>query len=69
MPIYEYKCADCGRISEFLESSSGKSSRTCGHCGSVKLTKQFSVFSAGVKQGDSKRCEGCSDYSCPHAPR
>ncbi|MHC4498826.1 MAG: FmdB family zinc ribbon protein [Planctomycetota bacterium] len=69
MPIYEYKCADCGRISEFLENSSGKSSRACAHCGSAKLTKQLSVFSAGVKQGDSKRCEGCSDYSCPHAPR
>jgi hypothetical protein len=25
------------------------------------------VFSAGVKQGDSKRCHDCSDSVCPHA--
>jgi putative FmdB family regulatory protein len=67
MPIYEYKCSKCGRISEFLENSSCKKSKSCTHCGSTKLTKQLSVFSAGVKQGDSKQCHGCSDYTCPHA--
>ncbi|MHC4482474.1 MAG: FmdB family zinc ribbon protein [Planctomycetota bacterium] len=66
MPIYEYKCSNCGRISEFLENSSSKKRRGCTHCGSTRLVKQLSVFSAGVKQGDSKRCHGCSDYTCPH---
>ncbi len=67
MPIYEYKCRDCGRISEFLESTGGKSRRKCVHCGGAKLDKQFSVFSPGVKEGKSSRCEGCSDFKCPHA--
>jgi len=67
MPIYEYKCERCGKITELLENSSGKVKRSCAHCGSTKLSKRISVFSAGVKKGESKRCHGCSDYSCPHA--
>ncbi|MHC4573708.1 MAG: FmdB family zinc ribbon protein [Planctomycetota bacterium] len=67
MPIYEYKCSKCGKISEFLENSSARGGRACPHCGSNRLTKRLSVFSAGVKQGDSKRCHGCSDRTCPHA--
>ncbi|HUS73089.1 MAG TPA: zinc ribbon domain-containing protein [Sedimentisphaerales bacterium] len=67
MPIYEYKCGKCGRINEFLENFSSRSSRTCVYCGSKKLEKQFSVFAPGVKVGDSKRCHGCSDNTCPGA--
>ncbi len=75
MPIYEYKCSKCGKISEFLEiTTSGERSRTsnsetrkCAHCGSEKLEKQFSTFSARVADGPSKKCHGCSDFKCPHA--
>jgi len=67
MPIYEYKCSECGKVSEFLETGSNKKGKVCTHCGSKKLTKQFSVFSAGVRQGDSKKCHGCADNTCPHA--
>jgi len=67
MPVFEYKCAECGKVSEFLEKSGNRSVRTCPHCGGVELKKQYSVFAAGVKQGDSKRCNGCSDQSCPHS--
>jgi putative FmdB family regulatory protein len=69
VPIYEYKCDDCGKITELLESSGNKGERKCGHCGSGKLKKQFSVFSAQVKEGQSKKCFGCSDNSCPHSRR
>jgi hypothetical protein len=27
------------------------------------------VFSAQVKEGQSKKCFGCSDNSCPHSRR
>ena len=67
MPVFEYKCAQCGLITEFLENVRTKKTRTCTHCGGTKLEKQFSVFSPGVKQGQSKRCHGCSDQSCPHS--
>jgi len=78
MPIYEYKCDDCGKITELLESSGNKAQRKCAHCGGKKLTKQMSVFSAQVKPfdqmaqgraGQSKKCFGCSDNSCPHSKR
>ncbi len=67
MPVFEYKCGDCGKVTEFLEIGGQKKNKVCSHCGSRKLTKQFSVFSAGVKEGDSKKCHGCSDQSCPYS--
>jgi putative FmdB family regulatory protein len=69
VPIYEYKCDECGKVTELLESAGNKDKRKCAHCGSGKLTKQFSVFSAQVKEGQSKKCFGCSDNSCPHSRR
>lgn len=67
MPIYEYKCGDCGKMSEFLESFASKGAKSCKHCGGKDVVKQLSVFSPGIKEGDSKRCHGCSDQGCPHS--
>jgi len=69
MPIYEYKCGKCGKISEFLEnfSSGPEKEKSCVYCGSKKLEKQLSIFAPGVKAGASKRCLGCSDNTCPHS--
>lgn len=67
MPIFEYKCSKCGNLSEFLENSNSPLARKCVHCGSEKLEKQFSTFSARVADGASKKCHGCSDHQCPHA--
>ncbi|MGA2093516.1 MAG: zinc ribbon domain-containing protein [Sedimentisphaerales bacterium] len=69
MPIYEYKCDDCGEVTELLENSASKGQRKCAHCGSGKLIKQMSVFSAQVKAGQSKKCFGCNDNKCPHSKR
>jgi putative FmdB family regulatory protein len=69
MPIFEYKCTDCRKISEFLEKADIKAAHTCPACGSNNMTKQFSTFSAVVKQpaGDSK-CHTCpSGRTCPHS--
>ena len=67
MPIFEYKCSKCGKISEFLEKSPAAAKRKCPHCGSGDLEKQFSVFSAQIKEGQSKKCLGCTDTGCPHS--
>ena len=67
MAIFEYKCGDCGKISEFLVTSGKEREIICADCGSSKMKKQFSIFSPGVKQGQSKRCHGCSDNTCPHS--
>jgi len=67
MPIYEYKCIRCGKISEFLEDAGRSASKGCLYCGSKKLEKRFSMFAPQIKEGGSKRCYGCSDFKCPHA--
>lgn len=69
MPIFEYKCVDCDKVSEFLESSASKAKKVCQHCGGGKLEKQISVFAPQIKQGESKKCLGCTDNACPHSQR
>lgn len=45
MPIYEYKCADCGRLtSVFTKSMDAEVKAKCGHCGSRKLARALSRF-------------------------
>ena len=43
MPIYEYKCMDCGKITEFLEGvGQEKIDKLCKNCKSKNLSKVFS---------------------------
>jgi putative FmdB family regulatory protein len=68
MPVFEYKCSDCGKISEFLERAGNKEKKACSHCGGKKLEKQFSTFAAVVKEQAAGNCHTCpSGGSCPHA--
>jgi putative FmdB family regulatory protein len=67
MPIFEYKCSKCGKISEFLENSGSAQDKKCQHCGSTTLQKQFSTFAPRIKEGASKKCHGCTDGACPHS--
>jgi len=68
MPVFEYKCSQCGKISEFLERAGSNDKRACLHCGSDKLEKQFSTFAAVVKEPNKSSCHTCpSGGSCPHA--
>ncbi|MFM1944180.1 MAG: Zinc ribbon domain, partial [Verrucomicrobiota bacterium] len=43
MPLYEYRCEKCGRVTEFLESFSSKKQHTCSHCGSKRMVKEMSA--------------------------
>ncbi len=52
MPIYEYKCEDCGVISEFIVFSADEDV-ACRSCGSVKLTKLMSAHNTSVSSGSS----------------
>ncbi len=76
MPIYEYKCNNCGRINEFLEGvNQDRIEKICRYCNSRDLIKIFSrsFVSTGGDTVDSqagvtccgrdKRCESppCSD--------
>jgi len=45
VPIYEYTCADCGRLtSVFLKTMSAEVEAACNHCGSRKLARALSRF-------------------------
>lgn len=76
MPIYEYKCKDCNKISEFLVGVGKESPEIkCRFCKSEKLDKIFSqsfiatsgnlIGSQGGKTccGRTERCDTppCSD--------
>lgn len=42
MPIFEYRCADCGHDFELLVRSDTR--LACPQCASTELAKQLSVF-------------------------
>jgi putative FmdB family regulatory protein len=61
MPIYEYRCNDCGAISEFFVSFSQKGySLNCKQCGSPQLEKMISVSHSlkGEKRATGHTCCG-----------
>lgn len=65
MPLFEFKCGDCGAVQECLvNSGEEQTDLSCLSCGSPKLTKLMSSFA--VKSGTSKsakqgRCAICEE--------
>ncbi len=43
MPIYEYRCKQCGEVSEILQRISDPPATRCPACGAEALTKQVSA--------------------------
>jgi len=70
VPIFEYKCRQCGHVTSFLEKSGANGSHKCEKCGSGKTVKAFSTFAA---QASSTReapatcanAGSCASGSCP----
>lgn len=61
MPIYEYKCSDCGYCFEQLVFSSDDSSGyKCPSCDSKKTEKLLSSFSCGSGKSDGISGESLS---------
>ena len=59
MPIYEYKCQDCGTKFEKLVRNGGAAGVECPSCGQKRLSQEFSTFAAraaGPKQSDAPVC-------------
>lgn len=61
MPIFEYKCKKCGTVFERLVART-ESQVTCDRCGSMRVEKLFSTFSANVA---SMKPNPCSEGGCP----
>jgi len=51
MPIYEYRCAACGKRSSSLLPSYMSPDPACPHCGKSELKRLVSTF-ATVRSGD-----------------
>jgi putative FmdB family regulatory protein len=62
MPMYEYRCADCGREFEELVSMNERKNPPCPSCGSSKTEKKLSVISGFSPGGAS--CDGPSCSCC-----
>jgi putative FmdB family regulatory protein len=62
MPIYEYRCTDCGKRSSLLVlSTSNPPPLTCRHCTSDKLERLLSRFAA--PKSEEARLESLADPS------
>ncbi len=64
MPIFEFKCQECGETSEILTTVS-KTELECKACGSKEMTKLFSVPSSlsGAKASMPEFSPGCCGTS------
>ncbi|MEW6425489.1 MAG: zinc ribbon domain-containing protein [Bacillota bacterium] len=59
MPIYEYRCRNCGLVTEILEGvGENRESPRCRHCGGNMLTKMISAsfVRVGSKTGSGMSC-------------
>lgn len=73
MPIFEYKCNDCGKVFEILHLPGHDQEKKCA-CGSADLRKLISApflpSSVGKPANDSAGCPDCDSPSpsvCPGA--
>jgi putative FmdB family regulatory protein len=66
MPIYEYRCKQCGKVSEkFVRASQEEESLSCAFCGHEELERQFSCFFSGSIStgGAGSQDKGCRPSS------
>jgi putative FmdB family regulatory protein len=72
MPIYEYRCEDCGHTNEVLMPR-GAAAPPCPDCGSQRVRKALSLVAMfSRRSGDEAKCEGFSEgcaAECPSAGR
>ena len=58
MPIYEYSCENCGKITEILVNKE-KDDTVCKYCGSVRLKKLISVPGAIIMGSSESKGTTC----------
>jgi len=71
MPMYKYRCEDCGGITKISRRmSEEKAPDKCTQCGSRKLSRVFSPVGISVKGASSPEASTCCgrDSSCSVPP-
>lgn len=72
MPLYEYECQKCGKLTEVLQSLTEADKEVkCPECGSFEMSRRFSTF--GVVMGSGKAsgirsADSCPTGTCPLPP-
>ena len=60
MPLFEYKCQECGvKFEELRMSGEGNDEVRCPHCSAVNTVKLFSSFSSG-SSSNTNNTTNCS---------
>ncbi len=63
MPIFEYKCEDCGTQFDLLVSYSERKNVQCPQCSSSRVEQLLSLFNTGGKRTATaapQKCDTCS---------
>jgi len=63
MPIFEYKCEECGAVFEKLVHSSDEKVE-CDKCSSDHVDKLFSSFAAKISPSGAAVGNSCSVSNC-----
>ena len=63
MPIYEYKCRECGTDFEEIVSVNAVENPPCPSCHSNETEKKMSVFCGAGSSGNSGTSGGSSGFS------
>ena len=67
MPLYTYKCRDCGeRFDLLIGAVSEKPELKCGKCGSKNIEKLPGTFNVGRSSGKvDNASDSCPTGTCP----
>jgi len=64
MPIYEYRCEDCGTQFEELTLSRNDAKVSCQKCSGQRVTRLLSTFAVGAESApapaEASPCGACS---------
>jgi putative FmdB family regulatory protein len=60
MPIYEYRCEDCGHVFEEFVRFGEDLELKCPECGSTQVRKAFSVFGTGGASASSSNAQSAA---------
>jgi len=64
MPIYEFKCQECGRVFDLLVFSGDEAEMRCPDCGSAEISKLISAASHTVGRGGGQSQGGVTTRTC-----